>query len=103
MLYKIAINPVFNYSITGVIVLNTVVMAIESYPEDPTIASVSSVLNLIFTFIFVVEMVIKMIGLGVRGYASDGFNVFDGTVVTISIVELIIAASGGGSGGGEGC
>ena len=98
--YKIAINPVFNYSITGIIVLNTVVMAIESYPEDPTIAGISYALNLLFTFIFVVEMIIKMIGLGLRGYCSDGFNIFDGTVVTISLVELGIALSGGGSGGG---
>lgn len=74
-------------------------MGLEKYPEDPVMVSVSNVLNLIFTAIFILEMIIKMVGLGLRGYCADSFNVFDGTVVTISIVELILAALGTEGGG----
>ena len=97
--YKVAINKWFNGFVTGIIIINTVVMGLEKYPEDPVMVAVSNVLNLIFTFIFILEMIIKMIGLGLRGYAADSFNVFDGTVVTISIVELILAYLGTEGGG----
>ena len=32
----------------------------------------------------------KLYGLGVRGYCADYYNVFDGVVVILSFVELII-------------
>ena len=43
------------------------------------------------TFIFVGELVIKVLGLGVSAYAMDGMNQFDAIVVTISIVEYVLA------------
>jgi len=43
------------------------------------------------TFIFVGELCIKVLGLGVRTYAMDGMNRFDAIVVTISIVEYVLS------------
>ena len=34
-------------------------------------------------------MIINLIGLGLKGYLSDGFYVFDGIVVILSLVELM--------------
>ena len=48
-------------------------------------------MNSILTWIFIAEMVMKLIGLGFKSYASDNFNIFDCTVVMISIVELALA------------
>ena len=44
---------------------------------------------------------IKLIGLHPRGYAQDSFNIFDGVVVIISLVEVVmeVAKVEGGSGG----
>lgn len=50
--------------------------------------------NLAFTVYFAVEMLVKLAGLGVRGYWSDGMNAFDGVVVVASVVELILSATG---------
>ena len=36
-------------------------------------------------------MFIKLIGLGFKEYISDGMNQFDGMIVLISLVELILA------------
>lgn len=47
-------------------------------------------LNLTFTVIFSVEMIIKLYGFGLRKYASDYFNIFDGIVVILSMVEIVI-------------
>jgi hypothetical protein len=33
-------------------------------------------------------MVMKLFGLGVTLYVSDGFNVFDGIIVIVSLIEL---------------
>jgi len=40
-------------------------------------------------------MVLKLIGLGFKKYMQDGFNIFDGTIVIISIVELVGDGGGG--------
>ncbi|XP_015794405.1 voltage-dependent T-type calcium channel subunit alpha-1G-like [Tetranychus urticae] len=45
--------------------------------------------NLIFTFLFGIEMALKILAEGCFHYISDGFNVFDGIVVLVSIMELI--------------
>lgn len=46
-------------------------------------------------------MVIKLIGLGISEYCSDNFNIFDGTVVIISVIEMVIESFiDGGLGGG---
>jgi len=51
--------------------------------------------------VFIVEMVIKLIGMGIRDYSADNFNIFDGTVVMISIIEMIVSdIIEGGIGGG---
>lgn len=53
------------------------------------------------SYIFIVEMVIKVVGMGIKEYTSDSFNIFDGTIVFISIVEMIIERFfEGGLGGG---
>ena len=35
-------------------------------------------------------MVIKLYGFGLRKYANDYFNLFDGAVVILSMVEIVI-------------
>ena len=89
-LHKVAIHPYFNAIITFIIIINTVVMALESHPEDPDLVAFSKTLNYIFTAIFALEMIIKLIGLHPRGYAQDSFNIFDGVVVIISLVEVVM-------------
>jgi voltage-dependent calcium channel T type alpha-1I len=53
--------------------------------------------NLVLTCLFGVEMLLKIIGLGLGRYMKDKFNVFDAIVVAMSFVE--VGLSGGGLGG----
>jgi len=39
--------------------------------------------NLIFSFLFAVEMLLKIVADGPFGYIRDGFNVFDGFIVVL--------------------
>ena len=49
-----------------------------------------------FTIVFALEMVLKLFGLGIRKYLSDGFNIFDGIIVLLSLVELGFADESSG-------
>ena len=46
--------------------------------------------NTIFTYCFLAEMIIKLLGLGVKDYARDGFNRFDAAIVILSMVEIAL-------------
>lgn len=39
---------------------------------------------------FLLEMVLKLTALGPRGYVKSRWNIFDGFIVVISIVDLIL-------------
>jgi len=59
--------------------------------------------NKVFSFIFLIEMMIKQLGLGFKGYFNEAFNCFDCFIVLISTIDLAIAfASSDVSGGGGG-
>ena len=45
------------------------------------------------TWIFIAEMAVKLLGLGCTGYWSDGWNCLDGTIVSLSIVEIVLTAA----------
>ena len=53
----------------------------------------------IITWIFIVEMAIKLRGLGCTGYWADRWNVLDGSIVMMSIVEMIVTSILAGMGG----
>lgn len=45
--------------------------------------------------IFTLEVILKMIGLGMKAFVKDRFNLFDTLVVFISILELLISDGSG--------
>ena len=97
-LHKLAVHPYFNAAITFIIIINTVVMALESHPED-LVAFENTELHIYSNICIGNDHQIN--GLHPRGYAQDSFNIFDGVVVIISLVEVVmeVAKVEGGSGG----
>jgi voltage-dependent calcium channel L type alpha-1D len=80
-----------------VILLNTFILALDRYPPNPSEwENLFSKINLVFTCIFSFECVIKMVGLGLRTFVKDSFNVFDTFTVLMSLVELGMATEEGG-------
>lgn len=57
-------------------------------------------MNNILSWIFFAEMCVKLLGLGIKEYAADSFNLFDCSVVMISLIENIIEWIGVDFGGG---
>jgi hypothetical protein len=74
-----------------VIIFNAVMLSLDSYPENSQITFYTDKLNLAFTVFFIIEMVIKLLGYGLREYFADGYNIFDCLIVLASIVEIFIS------------
>lgn len=86
---SIGMNPYFDVLIMFVIVINTLCLAGDMYPElDQKVLYVLQYMNFVFTFIFTVEVIVKMIGLGAREFLKEKFNQFDLLIVIISIIEM---------------
>ena len=75
-----------DHIILGVILLNSVLIYLQ---ESGITHPVLTALDLLCTLIFVVEMVIKHMTFGVKGYWQDGWNRFDGVLVILSLPSLI--------------
>ena len=97
---KLVLHPVFEGLITGFIILNTVGLALDMHPMPDGLEPVLTVANLIFSGIFFIEMVLKLIGLGPRAYVQDAFNIFDMFVVILSMIEIIIVYGVAGTASG---
>ncbi|XP_066933924.1 voltage-dependent T-type calcium channel subunit alpha-1H-like isoform X2 [Clytia hemisphaerica] len=85
----------FKVSIMTAIFLNTVTMAMEHYRQPSSMTMALEIFNTIFTTVFLIEFVLKFTGYGFYGYIKNAFNVFDGIVVIISIIELAGSRAGG--------
>ncbi|XP_041896691.1 sodium channel protein type 1 subunit alpha isoform X2 [Corvus kubaryi] len=87
----VVMDPFVDLAITICIVLNTLFMAMEHYPMTEEFNKVLSVGNLVFTGIFTAEMFLKIIAMDPYYYFQEGWNIFDGFIVTLSLVELGLA------------
>jgi hypothetical protein len=74
----------------GLVVCNTVVLALDHYPIEIEFALAIETANAVFTLIFIFEMVFKLFGLGLKDYLADRFNHFDGFISIASLIDLII-------------
>uniref|UniRef100_A0A8C6L4L8 Sodium channel protein n=1 Tax=Nothobranchius furzeri TaxID=105023 RepID=A0A8C6L4L8_NOTFU len=87
----VVMDPFVDLTITICIVLNTLFMAMEHYPMTKEFDNVLSVGNLVFTGIFTAEMCLKVIALDPYYYFQQGWNIFDGIIVSLSLMELGLA------------
>jgi len=87
-------NNKFKTFIFVMIILNMIIIFMEMGSEqstDDTKAMWLGIGNIFFALIFIGEFCVKLGGLGPIGYCSDPFNIFDGLLVALSIVELMMA------------
>uniref|UniRef100_A0A8C8J8E4 Sodium channel protein n=1 Tax=Oncorhynchus tshawytscha TaxID=74940 RepID=A0A8C8J8E4_ONCTS len=87
----IVMDPFVDLAITICIVMNTVFMAMEHYQMSGEFNTMLYVGNLVFTGIFTAEMCFKIIALDPYIYFQEGWNIFDGVIVSLSLMELGLA------------
>ncbi|XP_042195344.1 voltage-dependent L-type calcium channel subunit alpha-1D [Callorhinchus milii] len=81
----------FEYIMFILIMLNTLCLAIQHYEQSKLFNYVMDILNMVFTGVFTVEMVLKLIAFKPRGYFSDPWNVFDFLIVIGSIIDVVLS------------
>lgn len=94
-------HPYFGHSMTGVILLNTLQLAMPYADMSEAYSNGLSIANYCFSAVFGVEMVLKLIGDGPHRYLSDTVNCFDCAIVMISFVDIALTAVMGDSAGGQ--
>ncbi|KAL1021394.1 hypothetical protein UPYG_G00012740 [Umbra pygmaea] len=81
----------FEYVMFILIILNTLCLAIQHYGQSHLFNYAMDILNMVFTGVFTVEMILKLIAFKPRGYFGDAWNVFDALVVIGSVVDIILS------------
>jgi hypothetical protein len=72
------------------IIVNTVLLSMDRFPENPAEVQIMERINIFFTLVFTIEMIIKLIALGIKDYVKSLFNVFDCLIVISGLIDIII-------------
>ncbi|XP_053380538.1 voltage-dependent calcium channel type A subunit alpha-1-like isoform X4 [Mercenaria mercenaria] len=82
-------SQAFYWTVIILVLLNTVSVASEHYGQPQWHTQFLYITEFLFLGLFMMEMIIKMYGLGVRTYFQSSFNIFDCVVIVGSIFEVI--------------
>uniref|UniRef100_A0A4W3GRW8 Voltage-dependent R-type calcium channel subunit alpha n=1 Tax=Callorhinchus milii TaxID=7868 RepID=A0A4W3GRW8_CALMI len=82
----------FYWTVLGLVGLNTFCVAVVHYNQPVWLSTVLYYAEFTFLGLFLLEMFLKMYGLGPRLYFYSSFNCFDCGVIIGSIVEVVWAA-----------
>uniref|UniRef100_A0A8C6BM99 Voltage-dependent L-type calcium channel subunit alpha n=1 Tax=Monodon monoceros TaxID=40151 RepID=A0A8C6BM99_MONMO len=88
--YVVNSSP-FEYMMFVLIMLNTLCLAMQHYEQSRMFNDAMDILNMVFTGVFTVEMVLKVIAFKPKGYFSDAWNTFDSLIVIGSIVDVALS------------
>ncbi|XP_029910745.1 voltage-dependent L-type calcium channel subunit alpha-1D-like isoform X2 [Myripristis murdjan] len=100
--WKIINSSQFEYVMFVLILGNTLTLAVQHYEQSKLFTSVMDILNMIFTVVFTVEMVVKLLALRAHHYFIDPWNSFDALIVVGSVLDIAVSEFSGGGGHGEG-
>jgi hypothetical protein len=78
----------FRRVVLSAIVINTLSMGIEYHGQPQSLTNALEYSNLVFTSLFAIEMILKIIAEGCLKYIRNAYNLFDGAIVIMSVVEL---------------
>ncbi|XP_064327865.1 voltage-dependent L-type calcium channel subunit alpha-1S-like isoform X2 [Phalacrocorax carbo] len=111
-IWYVVTSSYFEYLMFFLILLNTICLGMQHYNQSAEMNHISDILNVAFTVLFTLEMILKLMAFKAKGYFGDPWNVFDFLIVIGSIIDVILSeidtvlASSGGlyclSGGCDG-
>jgi len=93
-MYALVVGDKFEVFIMGVILLNMLQMGLDWWepysnaPYMPQLKDAHKYINVAFFAVYVIEMTLKMIGLGLFQYFKDMWNCFDFVLVGVSCFDI---------------
>ncbi|XP_064492167.1 voltage-dependent L-type calcium channel subunit alpha-1S isoform X2 [Pseudopipra pipra] len=90
-IWYVVTSSYFEYLMFFLILLNTICLGMQHYNQSPEMNHVSDILNVAFTVLFTLEMILKLMAFKAKGYFGDPWNVFDFLIVIGSIIDVILS------------
>uniref|UniRef100_A0A6Q2YEX0 Voltage-dependent N-type calcium channel subunit alpha n=1 Tax=Esox lucius TaxID=8010 RepID=A0A6Q2YEX0_ESOLU len=89
-MWEFVVSPPFEYSIMTMIALNTVVLMMKFHGAPDLYEAMLKYLNIVFTALFTLECILKIIAFGPLNYLKAAWNVFDFVTVLGSITDILV-------------
>jgi hypothetical protein len=86
--YIMATNEYFDYSILSIVIINSVFMALDGNLLVPELIKKIELSNYAFNSIFILEYIVKFIGLGPFVYYSDAFTYLDTLIIAFAVLDM---------------
>ncbi|XP_056608758.1 voltage-dependent P/Q-type calcium channel subunit alpha-1A isoform X5 [Triplophysa dalaica] len=93
-MWEFVVSPPFEYTIMALIALNTIVLMMKYHGASTAYESVLAILNIVFTSLFSMECILKIIAFGVLNYFKDAWNIFDCVTVLGSVTDILVTELG---------
>uniref|UniRef100_A0A673GNL8 Voltage-dependent P/Q-type calcium channel subunit alpha-1A n=1 Tax=Sinocyclocheilus rhinocerous TaxID=307959 RepID=A0A673GNL8_9TELE len=93
-MWEFVVSPPFEYTIMALIALNTIVLMMKYDGASDAYEAVLANLNIVFTSLFSMECILKIIAFGVLNYFKDAWNIFDCVTVLGSITDILVTELG---------
>ena len=91
--YIIAQNIYFELIVLGVVIINSFFMALDGNLLKPEVLNRTNVSYYIFNGIFILEYIVKFIGLSPLIYFSDPFTYLDTFIIGLAITDYILPSN----------
>ncbi|KAL1253195.1 hypothetical protein QQF64_017888, partial [Cirrhinus molitorella] len=89
-IWKFVVSTPFEYSILTMIAINTVVLMMKFHGAPKPYEDMLKWLNIIFTALFTLECLLKVIAFGPLNYLKEAWNIFDFVTVLGSITDILV-------------
>uniref|UniRef100_A0A669DDG8 Voltage-dependent L-type calcium channel subunit alpha n=1 Tax=Oreochromis niloticus TaxID=8128 RepID=A0A669DDG8_ORENI len=89
--WRIINSSQFEYVMFVLILGNTLTLAVQHYEQSKLFTSIMDILNMIFTVVFTIEMIIKLMALRAHHYFIDPWNSFDALIVVGSVLDIAVS------------
>ncbi|PKF60801.1 ion transporter [Psychromonas sp. psych-6C06] len=87
--YEIRNNKIFEFFVISIIIFSALMIGANSYEISPTTMQVLSILDVMITIIFLIEIVIRFIGEpNKKRFFHNFWNIFDTFIVVVSLIPI---------------
>ncbi|XP_058513731.1 voltage-dependent P/Q-type calcium channel subunit alpha-1A isoform X3 [Ochotona princeps] len=93
-MWQFVVSPPFEYTIMAMIALNTIVLMMKFYGASVAYENALRVFNIVFTSLFSLECLLKVLAFGILNYFRDAWNIFDFVTVLGSITDILVTEFG---------
>ncbi|XP_048524093.1 voltage-dependent calcium channel type A subunit alpha-1 isoform X3 [Dendroctonus ponderosae] len=93
-IWRLVVSSPFEYFIMTLIVLNTLLLMMKYHQSPSLLSEALALMNIVFTFFFLCETILKLIAFGLKNFFKDPWNTFDFVTVIGSIVDAMVVEFG---------